>query len=125
MKLFKLIEIDMEKERAKINAPGTYNKRQRRALLKLCDLFEAGEWQACLDHVNDQTAFPYNRQEGYYETEHVGVRIDGVLHALQFDNFYTQDQLLKEALEKLASGKSQDRAQAPKKPVSPKRIRPK
>ncbi len=87
MKLFKLIELDMERERSRIKTPRLYNKRQRKYLLLLCDLFEAGEWQKCLDLVNDRTAFPRD------EREHIGVAISGVLRSLGSDSFYTQAQL--------------------------------
>jgi len=40
MDLFEHHPIDLVAERARINRPGTYNKRQRQALHKLVDLCE-------------------------------------------------------------------------------------
>lgn len=105
MVLFKRIEIDLDKERARIDKPGRYNKRQRKALHKLVSLFEKGEWQKCLDHVTDEKQFPYNKRREYPEIEHVGVEIHDVLAKLSYENFYTQEELLKQAKEKLESSK--------------------
>lgn len=96
MKVFKLIEIDLEKERARIRS-AKYNKRQRRALHTLCNLFEKGEWQKCLDHIHK--AFPENKAGEYPETEHIGIEMGVVLSSLSHESFYTQKQLLKEVKE--------------------------
>lgn len=100
MVLFKRIEIDTNIERERINKLGVYNKRQRNALIKLMDLFEAGEWQACLDHINNKKQFPYNRC-GYSEIEHIGVDISDIIHNMAYSNYYTQSDLLNQAWEKL------------------------
>ena len=100
MVLFKRIEVDLEKERKRIRKCG-YTKAQKQALFKLCDLFEAGEWQKCLDHVNDKKAFPYNEKGEYPEVEHIGMGISDVLGQLGYENFYTQKELLETAKEKL------------------------
>lgn len=101
MRLFKLIEIDLAAERARIAR--FKDKRQRAALTKLVDLFEAGKWQECLDHVNDERAFPYNAKGEYPEVEHIGIEISKVLEALSYDLFYTQAELLRQAKEAVAS----------------------
>ncbi len=119
MKLFKLIEIDLEKERARINTPRRFNARQRRALLKLCDLFEAGKWKECLKHVTSKKAFPYNSKQEYEETEHIGMEIGDVLQSLRHYNFYTQDQLLAQAREKIAREARTDTTRRP--PAAPSR----
>ena len=100
MKIFKLklIKIDLEKERIRINYKNgvgvyRYNKRQRKVLLKLVDLFDAGDWQACLDWVNDKKNFPYNEKEEYDEKEHIGIEISDILYGVGYDNYYTSEQL--------------------------------
>lgn len=98
MILFELIEINLSAERARVDLV-KYSKRQRLALLRLYDLFEKGEWQACLDHI--KAAFPYHK-DGYPETEHIGVEVSSVLMRLGFTTYYTQDQLKKETLESKA-----------------------
>lgn len=101
MKLFKLIEIDMVAERNRINYKGRYNAHQRKALLDLCELFEAGEWQKCLDHVNNKKAFPYNKKGEYPEQEHICTAMGTIIWHLGHTNYFTQEQLLKEAQEKI------------------------
>lgn len=101
MKIFKLIEIDLDKERKRIDKVFKGSKRQREALHKLVNLFEQGRWQECLNHVNDKEAFPYNAKGEYPETEHIGLEISRVLQDLWCENFYTQAELLKQAKEKL------------------------
>ncbi len=106
MKLFKLIEINLEMERRRIERKGqdqrrVYNKKQRAALRKLCDLFEAGEWQKCLDHANNKAAFPYNEEGEYPETEHIGAEIVSVLRGLSYETFFTQQELITEIEGKL------------------------
>lgn len=96
MTLFKRIEIDLVKERARINKCG-YNKRQKETLLKLVSLFELGEFQKCLDLVNDKTAFPYNEKGEYPEAEHIGIEIGDLLHSMAYHNYYTRDELLEQA----------------------------
>ena len=96
MRIFKLIEIDLEDERKRIANIGL-NKRQKAALLKLVDLFERGEWQACLDHVNNKKAFPYNLREEYDEKEHISLEMGDILREVAFSNIYTADELLRQA----------------------------
>lgn len=95
-RIFKLIEIDLAAERARI-AEASFTKRQRAALTKLVDLFEAGKWQECLDHVNDPKVFPYNEKGEYPEQEHIGIEIGNVLRELSYSLFYTPEDLLKQA----------------------------
>lgn len=97
MNIFKLIEIDLISERKRINKKGLFTKKQREALLDLCELFEAGEWQKCLDMVNNEKAFPYNKKGEYPEAEHIGRDMVNVISNLGVYNFYTQEQLLEEA----------------------------
>jgi len=92
MKLFKLIEIDLDKERERIRTH--FNKREQRALNKLCDLFEIGDWQGCLDHVRDKKAFPYNKRGEYPEVEHISMEMNNVLQQVGYHNFYTQTELM-------------------------------
>lgn len=101
MNIYKLIEIDMVAERARINHKGTYNKRQRKALLTLCDLFEAGEWQKCLDFVNDKKNFPRNERYEYPEQEHISPEMSRVLEALGHTNFWTSKQLVENVRQSL------------------------
>ena len=101
MRLFKLIEIDMAKERDRVLRCG-FTKRQQAALIKLYDLFEAGDWKACIQHVNDKRAFPRNKKGEYPETEHIGMAVAAVLRELGHENFWTSERLLAEAKEKLA-----------------------
>ena len=56
MVIFKRIDIDLDQERERIWRV-EYTKAQRAALLKLLELFEAGKWQECIDHVNNKKAF--------------------------------------------------------------------
>lgn len=93
MTLFKPIEFDMIAERKRITRPKVYNKRQRQALIKLCDLFEAGEWQACFDYIHDEKAFPYDEKEGYSEKEHISVEMSDILADMPFANYYTREQI--------------------------------
>lgn len=102
--LFKRIEIDLEKERARIAKAG-YDDRQRSALTKLVDLFEQGKWQECLNHVNDDTAFPYNEKGEYPEVEHISMEIGDLLHDMAHYNYYTGDELLQQAEERLKEQK--------------------
>ena len=99
--LFKRIDIDIEAERTRINSKGRYNKRQKLALNTLIDLFEKGEFQACLDFINDKKNFPYNTHRHYEEMEHIGTEISGILHDVAHNDYYTQEELLKQAGEKL------------------------
>lgn len=99
MTLFKLIEIDLDKERERIRT--RFNKREQRALNKLCDLFEAGDWQGCLNHVNDKKAFPYNKRGEYPEVEHINPEMSNILDDLGTDSFYTKEDLVKRIAEKL------------------------
>lgn len=92
MTIFKLVEIDLTAERKRI-AEVKFTKRQRDALLKLCDLFERGEWQACLDHVKNKKMFRMATGAGYHEVEHIGIEISYVLQELSRSNFYTVDQI--------------------------------
>ncbi len=110
MILFKRIDIDLAAERARI-AKG-YTAPQRAALTKLVDLFEAGRWQDCLDHVNDDKAFPYNEKGEYPEQEHIGIEIGDVLRDLAWANYYTQADLLKQARAKRPSAKRSGRPKA-------------
>lgn len=96
MTIFKRVDIDLATERARI-AKVKLNRRQRAALVKLVDLFEAGRWQECLTHVNDESAFRYNREGEYPEQEHIGIEIGDVLRDLAYANYYTQDELIKQA----------------------------
>jgi hypothetical protein len=98
MILFKLIEIDLDAERARI-AKCRYTAPQRAALTKLLDLFEAGKWQECLDHVNDEKAFPYNEKGEYPEQEHIPTVVSDVLRELAYETYYTRDELLRQARE--------------------------
>ncbi len=99
MILFQLIEIDMLAERKRIASAG-YNLRQSLALFELCDLFEAGKWQECLDHI--KANFGYDEEGEYSEQEHIGMAISAVLKDLGYSNFFTSDQLLQEVKEKIA-----------------------
>jgi hypothetical protein len=101
MKLFKLIELDTKPERKRINKPGVYNKRQRKSLNALLDLFEAEKFQECLDFINDEKNFPYNTKRGYSEKEHIGLDIADVLIDMSKYNYYTVTQLLEDARKKL------------------------
>lgn len=101
MTLFKRIEYDMAGERARIAKVKSFTKKQRDALLKLCDLFETGKWQECCDHVNDEKAFPYNKEGEYPEQEHIGIEIANVLKDLRYYNYYTKDQLINDIADKL------------------------
>jgi hypothetical protein len=96
MRLFKLIEIDTETERKRI-AKVKYNKRQKKALLKLLDLFEEAKFQECLNHVHK--AFPYNERGDYSEKDHIGMDIGEVLNDMGHNNYYTKKMLLDEARE--------------------------
>lgn len=100
MVLFKRVEIDLDAERKRINK-ASYNERQRKALLKLVDLFEQGKFQECLTHINNAKAFPYNSRGEYCEREHIGIEIGDVLREMGHENFYTQKELLKQAQEAL------------------------
>ena len=102
MRLFRLIEIDLAAERVRI-AKTKFTKSQRAALTKLVDLFEAGKWQECLNHVNDETAFPYNEKGEYPEQEHICGEISDVLSHCGYEIFYTQADLLKQAKEAFKS----------------------
>ncbi len=102
MKIFKLIQIDIDKERERIvstypigykHGKPIYNKRQQKALLKLCDMFEAGDWQGCLDHINNKKIFPYNNHSEYPETEHIGIQMLHILRDLGSETFFTVPQL--------------------------------
>jgi hypothetical protein len=101
MTLFQRIDIDLDAERDRITKYGTFNKRQQRALLKLCELFEAGDFQGCLNLINDGVTFPYNSRGEYPESEHIGIEIGNVLHDVANHNIYTRDQLLEEAAQRL------------------------
>jgi hypothetical protein len=94
--LFKRIEVDLATERKRIHA-AHYNKRQRAALLKLIDLFEQGKFQECLNHVRNPKAFPYSKSGEYPEQEHIGIEISHVLVDMGRFNYYTREQLLREA----------------------------
>jgi hypothetical protein len=98
MVLFKRVEIDLDKERERIKK-ASYNQRQRKALIKLVDLFEQGKFQECLNHVNDYKAFPRNRAGEYDEKEHIGIEIGDLLHSMAYHNYYTRDELLNQAKE--------------------------
>jgi hypothetical protein len=98
MVLFKRIDVDLNAERKRIDK-AKYNKRQRKALIKLVDLFEVGKFQECLDHVNDDKAFPRHPTKGYSEREHIGMEISDILHDVAHYNYYTRDELLKQAEE--------------------------
>ena len=102
MKLYKLIEIDMEAIRKRTNGGlPKFTKHQRAALNKLYDLFEAGKWQKCLLHVNDKKAFPYNKKGEYPEIEHIPVAIEDVLRHLPHCSFFTQSNLKSEVLSEI------------------------
>ena len=101
--VFKSIEVDIEGERQRIKR--VYNKWQQKALLTLCDLFEAGEWRACLKHVNDKKAFPYNTQGHYDEKEHIGMEISDILCGMKYESFYTGEQILEHAKKRLIKEK--------------------
>lgn len=95
MVIFKRIDIDMEKERARVER--VFEGRQKDALIQLYNLFEAGKWQECLDLVNDEKVFGYDEKGEYPEVEHIGLAISDVLTKLGYENFYTQEDLLKQA----------------------------
>ena len=107
--LFKRVEIDLEAERKRINSKERYNKRQRLALNTLVDLIETGDFQACLDFVNDKVNFPYNNQRGYNESEHIGIELSDILHDVAYNNYYTQEELLKQAREKFRKELKEDK----------------
>ncbi len=109
MILFKRIEIDLAAERKRI-AKASFTKAQRAALTKLVDLFEAGRWQECLDHVNDEAAFPYNEKGEYPEQEHIPCAISDVLCQCGYELFYTQADLLKQAREAASTEHTMDEA---------------
>ena len=103
MRIFQIIDVNLEAARAKADSlekPGKhlFNKRQRKALHKLYDLFEAGKWQECLNHVRNPKAFPRN---SYPETEHIAMDVSDVLRELGYTNFVTQSDLLAQAREEL------------------------
>jgi hypothetical protein len=108
MKLFKLVEVDLAKERKRIKK-AKFNARQRKAITKLVDLFEAGEFQKCLDHINDEKAFPYNEKDEYSEKEHIGIEIGDVLRELGYATYFTQAELLKQTEEYLNKQKKKGR----------------
>lgn len=95
--LFKRVEIDLEGERNRIKKAFRRHKQQREALLKLCDLFEAGKWQECLDHINDDKNFPYDEDKEYSTREHIGIEVGNTLRDMAFENYYTQKDLLEQA----------------------------
>ena len=100
MILFKRIEIDLEKEHKRVKA-APYNGRQRRALLKLLDLFEQGLFQECLDHLHNPKAFRHDPRGGWHESEHVGVEIADALCDMGQASYYTECQMLQEAVNAL------------------------
>lgn len=114
MNLFKLIEIDLDTIRADARKPRKYNQRQRRALLKLYDLFEAGKWKECLKHAQSEKAFPRNKRGEYPEQEHIAIAVINVLQSLGSHNFYTQSELLDQARERLAKEPNPEMALYPK-----------
>lgn len=102
MRLFKVIDIDIEAEKKRIADCKGYTVRQRKALMLLMGLFEAGKWQECLDHINNPSAFPYNEKFEYPETEHIGIEVGKVLRMLCFETLFTREQLLIECRETIA-----------------------
>ena len=100
MILFKRIEVAMAGERARI-AKVKFTKPQRAALVKLYDLFEAGKWKECCDHVNDEKAFPYNEKGEHPEQEHIDGDMQDILQGMQYYNYYTKDQLINDIADKL------------------------
>jgi len=99
-KIFKLIEIDLKKERDRIDKCN-FTSKQRRVLHKLVNLFEAGKWQECLDWVNDEKNFGTDKRLECSELEFIGIEIADVLAELSYHNFYTKEELLKEAKAKI------------------------
>lgn len=97
MKIFKLIEVDLGKERQRINK--VFTGRQKKVLLELTDLFEAGEWQKCLDFVNNKKNFGYDKEKECDEKEYIRMEIADILCNLAYYNYYTKEQLLNEARE--------------------------
>lgn len=102
MVLFKRVDIDLEKERARIAKAG-FNKRQRKALTTLVDLFEQGKFQECLDHIRDDKNFPRHPVKEYSEREHIGIEIGDALHDMAYSNYYTREEILKQAKDILDS----------------------
>jgi undecaprenyl pyrophosphate synthase len=96
--LYKRIEIDLEKERARI-AKCKFSKRQRKALTTLVDLFEQGKFQDCLNHINDDKNFPEHPTKEYSEREHISIEIGDALHNMVHSNYYTRDEILRQAKE--------------------------
>jgi len=105
MILFKRIEVDLDAERKRIDCvyrgKPVYNKRQRKVLHTLVNLFEQGKFQKCLNHINDKKAFPRNPTKEYSEREHIGIEIGNVLRSIGYEVFYTEKQLLEELKDKL------------------------
>ena len=96
MILFKKLSFCEKAERKRINTPGVYNKRQKKALLTLLDLFVAGKFQECASFMNKKN-FPYTVREEYPELEHVCPEMYRMLQDMTHYNYYTSDQLLEEA----------------------------
>lgn len=103
--IFKRIECDIESERKRITrndgSSACYNKRQQKALLKLLNLFQQGKWQQCVDLIHNKKYFPYNKRREYSETEHIDEHMMKLLRDMAHYNYYTQEELLKQAKEKL------------------------
>ena len=99
MKLYKLVEIDVDSERARIKGC-SYSDGIRNRLLDLCDLFEAGKFQACLDEIKTWTEL---------QRDSIGYEIGKVLIDMGYSYYYTRDQIIadvKKMLEKPDEKKS-------------------
>jgi hypothetical protein len=108
MKLFKVIEIDLNKERVRIAK--VYNKREQRALNKLIDLFEVGDWKGCLAHVCDPKAFPYNKKGGAprLNISSCSMEIADILHNLSYGfEYHTEDSLKSEIIAEYVGDQSE------------------
>jgi hypothetical protein len=85
MVLYKVVDLTaaLAEERRRICRPRTYNKRQRKALLTLLDLFEAGEFGKCEEMMADEEVFPYDTVKGYSESEHIAEFVYRTLHEMR------------------------------------------
>ena len=92
MKLYKLVEVDVDAERKRIRRV-RYTKAERANLLKLCDLFEAGKFQECLTFI--QT---WERSK----RDFIGFDIGKVLLEMGYEYFYTREEIIASVKEILA-----------------------
>ena len=93
MVIFKRLEIDMDRIREKMRR--IFNKREQKALTKLYDLFEIGDWKACADLINDGKTFPRSRR-GYSEKEHIEPEVWDILMECARHDMYEEKDFLRQ-----------------------------